>query len=720
MLSDQNTSLNHPTVADESTSLVKTDILDQTIGIVSIDSPPMNTTSQAVRAGLLKSLTDLITDDTIKSIVIMCEGRSFIAGAEVSEFGKPPIAPTLAEVIHVIEGSTKPVIASIHGFALGAGLELALSCDYRIAVQGAKLGLPEVHLGILPGAGGTQRTPRLIGVEKALEMILSGRHVPASEALEIGLIDELVTVDDAKHAGVTFASKVIDQKLPLRKVRDMTNHIEGKDFQVVFDNTLDTLKKTSGNLFSPFKIVEAVKAATELPFEQALKRERELFMQCMDSPQREGLIHAFFAERKVSKTPESATSSPREINHVGIIGGGTMGTGISVALLTAGIEVTLVEQDAESAERTRAKISKIFDRSIEKGRITEEKRDALMNNHFKTATDYSSLSKADLVIEAVFENMDLKKTIFLELDGILRPGAILASNTSYLDLDELAAQTNRPSDIIGLHFFSPAHIMKLLEVVVAKETASDVIATGFDLAKRLRKVAVRAGLCDGFIGNRLMMQYRRAADYMMEDGATPYEIDTALRNFGFAMGPFQVADLAGLDIGWATRKRLAPTRDPNERYIRVADRICEQGWFGQKTGKGYYIYPNGARIGEPNPEVLAIIDQERQQRGINPKSFSEDEIIQRYMTGMINEGANIVLEGVALRPLDVDMVKVFGYGFPRFRGGPMKYADMIGLENVLANIQQHAKEDSNYWKPSPLLSDLVSKGKNFESLNETI
>ena len=688
------------------------------IGIITIDSPPMNTTSQAVRAGLLAVLNTVFEDDTVQVVLLTCAGRSFIAGAEISEFGKTPAAPALADVIDVMDAATKPIVAAIHGVALGAGFEIALACHYRLALKTAKVGLPEVNLGILPGAGGTQRTPRLVGAEKALEMILSGRHVKAQEALEIGLLDEVSDGDDARAAGLIFAQRLIAQNMPVRRVRDMHDRIavdHGND--TVFETATAGLARRGRGLFSPYKIVEAIRAAVDLPFDEGIKRERELFLECIASPQREGLIHAFFSERKVSKIPEGTTSIPRAITHVGILGGGTMGSGISVALMNAGINVTMIEQDAEAAERGRQRILGVYDRSIKKGRMSVEECDALMAKRYAVGTDFAMLSEVDLVVEAVFENMDVKKDMFAKLDKIVRPGAILATNTSYLDINEIAAVTSRPEDVVGLHFFSPANIMKLLEVVVADKTADDVVATSFDLGKKLRKVAVRAGMCDGFIGNRLMMQYRRAADYLMEDGASPYDIDAALRKFGFAMGPYQVADLAGMDIGWATRKRLAPTRDPNERYVAVADRICEKGWFGQKTKRGYYIYNDEFPRGGPNPEVLNIIDAERAAKGITPKSFDDDEIVRRYMLAMINGGADIVSEGIALRPLDVDMVLLFGYGFPRYRGGPMKYADMIGLENVLASINEYAKEDANFWQPSKLLVDLVAAGKNFDSLN---
>ena len=446
--------------------------------------------------------------------------------------------------------------------------------------------------------------------------------------------------------------------------------------------------------------------------------ERQLFMQCIASPQRAGLIHAFFAEREVLKAPETRAAKPRPLESAGIVGGGTMGAGIAVAMLDAGLPVTMVERDETSLARGRAHVERVYDGLVKKNRMTLEAKAALMAR-FSGSTSYDAFAQVDIVVEAVFEDMAVKKAVFAELDRVCKPGAVLATNTSYLDIDEIAASISRPADVLGLHFFSPANIMKLLEIVVPAKVAADVVATGFELAKRLKKVPVRAGVCDGFIGNRILAVYRQAADHMMEDGASPYEIDRAVRSFGYPMGPFQVSDLAGGDIGWATRKRKAATRDPKARYVQIADRICERGWFGQKTQRGYYLYPEGARVGEPDAEVLAIIDAERQRAGVTPRSFSEDEIMRRYMAAMINEGANVVHQRIALRPLDVDVTFLHGYGFPRFRGGPMKYADTIGLARVLADIREFAKQDPVFWKPSPLLVDLVERGADFASLDRS-
>ena len=479
---------------------------------------------------------------------------------------------------------------------------------------------------------------------------------------------------------------------------------------------IETAKKARG-LFSPMKIIECAKAAVELPFEQGLAKERELFLRCLESPQRQGLIHAFFAEREVSKIPEAKAAAPRAFAKLAIIGGGTMGAGITVAALDAGFPVIMIERDAESIARGQANVEKVYNGLIAKGRMTEEGKAAIMAR-YTPSTSYDDLKDVDLVIEAVFEDLDVKKAVFKELDRVCKPGSVLATNTSYLDIDAIAASTSRPQDVIGLHFFSPANIMKLLEIVVPAKVSADVVATAFELAKKLKKVPVRAGVCDGFIGNRILAVYKQAADYIMEDGASPYEIDEAVRAFGYPMGPFQVTDLAGGDIGWATRKRRAATRDPKARYVHVADRICERGWFGQKTGRGFYLYPQGARVGQPDPEVLAIVDEERAKKGVTPRKFTPEEIIRRYMASMVNEGAKVVEEGIALRPLDVDVTFISGYGFPRWRGGPLKWADMQGLDKILADIKEFEKEDPLFWKPAALLEKLVAEGKNFDSLNK--
>ncbi|MFM0513341.1 3-hydroxyacyl-CoA dehydrogenase NAD-binding domain-containing protein [Paraburkholderia sp. RL17-373-BIF-A] len=687
--------------------------------LVTIDHAPVNALSADVRRGLLAAVEAADADKAVEAVLIVGAGRNFIAGADIREFGKPPVPPSLPDVCNRIEACTKPVVAAIHGAALGGGLEVALAAHYRIAVDGAKLGLPEVQLGLLPGAGGTQRTPRLIGAQAALDLILSGRHAGAKEALSLGLIDRVGSSDDILAEGLAYVHELLAAHAPARRTRDaaaLGDH--AASLAAVATARAETAKKSRG-LFSPLKIVNAVEAAIEQPFDEGLRLERKLFLECIDSPQRAGLIHAFFAEREVLKAPETRDAKPRALNTIGVVGGGTMGAGIAVAALDAGLPVTMIERDDVSLARGRAHIEKVYDGLIAKGRMSAEKKAALMAR-WSGSTSYDALADADLVIEAVFEDLGVKQAVFAELDRVSKAGAVLATNTSYLDIDAIAASISRPADVIGLHFFSPANIMKLLEVVVPKQVSADVVATAFELAKKLRKTPVRAGVCDGFIGNRVLAVYRSAADAMMEDGASPYQIDAAVRAFGFPMGPFQVVDLAGGDIGWAARKRRAATRNPAARYVQISDRLCERGWFGQKTGRGFYLYPEGSRSGTPDPEVESIIDAERARAGITPRSFTDEEIMRRYMAAMINEGANVVHERIALRPLDVDVTFLYGYGFPRYRGGPMKYADMVGLPKILADIREFAKEDPLFWQPSPLLVELVERGADFASLNQSV
>lgn len=701
--------------SDNTASVVQTR-LDGEVLVVSIHNPPVNALGQAVRAGLLAAVEQAAADAAVKALLIVGEGKAFIAGADIREFGKPAMPPSLPEVCNAIEASPKLVVAAIHGPALGGGLEVALSAHYRLALPKALLGLPEVNLGLLPGAGGTQRAPRVMGVKAATELMLSGKHLSAKAAAAAGLVDQLVDGDDVTAAGLAYTRGLLAAGAPVRRTRDIEITDKVGALAELEALAIDTAKKARG-LFSPLKIIECAKAAVNLPFEQGLAHERALFVQCLESPQRQGLIHAFFAERETAKIPEAKAAAPRAFAKLAIIGGGTMGAGITVSALDAGYPVIMVERDAESIARGQANVEKVYNGLIAKGRMTEEGKAAIMAR-YTASTSYDDLKDVDLVIEAVFEDLEVKKAVFKELDRVCKPGAVLATNTSYLDIDAIAAATARPQDVIGLHFFSPANIMKLLEIVVPAKVSADVVATAFELAKKLKKVPVRAGVCDGFIGNRILAVYKQAADYIMEDGASPYEIDAAVRGFGYPMGPFQVTDLAGGDIGWATRKRRAATRDPKARYVEVADRICENGWFGQKTGRGFYLYPQGARVGQPDPEVLAIVDAERAKKGVTPRQFTPEEIMRRYMAAMVNEGAKVVEEGIALRPLDVDVTFISGYGFPRWRGGPMKWADMQGLDKILADIQAFEQEDPLFWKPAALLKKLVAEGKNFDSLNQ--
>lgn len=685
---------------------------------MTIDHAPVNALSVDVRRGLVEAIDAAEADAAVAALLIVGAGRNFIAGADIREFGKPPLPPLLPSVCNRIEACAKPVVAAIHGAALGGGLEVALAAHYRLAVRGAKLGLPEVQLGLLPGAGGTQRAPRLIGAAAALDLMLSGRHARAEEALSLGIVDRLGATDDVLGEGLAYARELLAAKAGPRPTRAATGLADGEASRAAVEAARKETASRARGLFSPMKIVDAVQAALTLPFDEGLALERRLFVECLESPQRAGLIHAFFAEREVAKAPETKAATPRPIASVGVVGGGTMGAGIAVAVLDAGLPVTMVERDDEALARGRGHIERVYDGLVAKGRITADAKNAALAR-FKGSTSYDALADVDLAIEAVFEEMSVKKAVFTELDRVCKPGAMLATNTSYLDIDEIAGATSRPGDVIGLHFFSPANVMKLLEIVVPARVSADVVATSFELAKQLRKVPVRAGVCDGFIGNRLLAVYRTAADYLMEDGASPYQIDRAMREFGYPMGPYQVVDLAGGDIGWAARKRRASTRDPRMRYVEVADRLCERGWFGQKTGRGFYLYEQGSRSGKPDPEVEAIVEAERERAGIAPRSFTDEEIVRRLMCAVINEAANVVREGIALRPLDVDIALIYGYGFPRYRGGPMKYADMLGLPTVLAELERLSQEDAFFWQPSPLIVDLVARGADFSSLNGT-
>lgn len=682
------------------------------IAVLRIDNPPVNALGHAVRQGLEDGMSQAESDGA-KAVLIYGEGRSFPAGADIREFGKPPMDPHLPDVCARIEASPLLVVASVHGTALGGGLEVALGADYRIAVPSARVGLPEVLIGVMPGAGGTQRLPRLIGAQSAVDIITSGRQVSAREALELGIFDR-VDEGEPREVGLAYTEQLLEQNAKLRPIRDMPSP-EPIDFDAAYEATL---KKGRGQL-SPAVAVRGVQAACELPFDEGMKRERELFWELMETDQRQALIHAFFGERAVSKLPELEGVEPRNIAHIAVIGGGTMGAGIATAALLSGLDVTLLEMNTDAADAARERITSNLAGALKRGKIDEAKFAHLTETALSLATDYGALAQVDMVIEAVFEDMSVKKQVFEKLDETCKAGAILATNTSYLDVNEIAACTSRPGDVIGLHFFSPAHVMKLLEIVVADKTAPDVVATGFALGKRLGKVSVRAGVCDGFIGNRILAVYRAAADNMILDGASPFQIDEALEEFGFAMGPYAVADLAGLDIGWAVRKRKREEGLPETaRDPHFADKLCEAGHFGQKTGKGFYVYEKGSRGRTPNDEVLEHIAADREAMGITPRDFTADEIVRRYMAAMVNEAAKVVGEGIARRPLDVDMTLLYGYGFPRHQGGPLKWADLQGLAGILADIKRYAAEDPVFWKPAPLLEELVAAGRTFDDLNK--
>ncbi len=670
------------------------------IGLIGLNNPPVNAAGHGLRAGLAAAVDALEGDDSVQVIAIYGEGRSFIAGADIREFGKPAQAPLLPDVCNRLERCTKPVISVLHGAALGGGLEVAIATHARIAIDGVQLGFPEVGLGILPGAGGTQRGPRLVGIANALDLITSGKRITATQALAIGLVDKVVT-GDARHMAIAAARDVLAGRLATRVTGD--EPVAPDDAAIAASAAM--LQETQAHLFSPHHAVRAV-AASLRPLTQGLIEERRLFNECMDSPQRAGLIHAFFAERAVAKIPESG-ATPRHINKIGVIGAGTMGAGIATSCLLAGCQVVLVDRTDDAVARGRATVAANLDGAVKRGKMSADARAGIL---LTTAVDMAAIAGSDLVIEAAFEDMAVKKALMRQIADIC-PDALLATNTSYLNLDDIAAATARPQDVIGLHFFSPAHVMRLLEVVVGAKTRPDAVATGFALAKRLGKVAVRSGVCDGFIGNRIMNHYRKAADHMMLDGATPDQIDTAVRGFGFAMGPFEVSDLAGLDIGWANRKRVG--RVPGERYVSVADKLCEAGQFGRKTGRGFYDHENGGA----NPDLMDLLAHERAAHGVTPRAFTADEIVARYMTAMIAEATRVVQDGIALRPIDVDAVFLFGYGFPRWRGGPLHYADTLGAAEILRRINGFAKDDAQFWQVPPLLRDMAETGRTFADMN---
>lgn len=637
------------------------------LAIIRINNPPVNALSQEVRAGLLSACAEIDSDDAIKAAILICDGRTFIAGADIREFGQQPLEPHLPDVISRIESSAKPWIAAIHGTALGGGCEVALGCRFRIATPSAKFGLPEVNLGLIPGAGGTVRLPRIIGIPAALDMITSGKPVSAEKAATLGLVDILAPEDELLEAAVGLANAQIENPKPAPDSLNCNpEEISDDDWEEI----LVTIKKKARGQISPVEAALAVKDGVSLPREEAFLKERQRFLALKESDQSAALRHVFFAKRQTAKISELKGVKPLALKQCGIIGGGTMGAGIAATFLLSGLNVTLIEQNEHAEDAAQKRVFDILNASRARGIITPAKLEEIQSD-FKTSSNYKVLSNSDLVIEAVFEEMSVKKQVFAELAHVCRQDAVLATNTSYLDVNEIAKTTPNPERVIGLHFFSPAHIMKLVEIIKTDIVSPDVLSTGFALAKRLRKTPVLAGICDGFIGNRILAAYRKQCDYMLEDGASPQEIDQAMRSFGMAMGPFEMQDLAGLDIGWANRKRLAPSRSPSERYVKIADRLCELGRFGQKTGAGWYKYQDGSRQGAVDEIVETIITEERQSAGITPRSFTMAEIQKNILRAMVSEGQKILNEGIARSAADIDTVFVHGYGFPRWRGGPM-------------------------------------------------
>ncbi len=676
------------------------------VGIIKINNPPVNALSAGVREGIKGGIEMAGNDDSVSSVVIWCEGRTFIAGADITEFGKPPKGPSLNEVIGYIEMCPKPVVAAIHGTALGGGLETALGAHYRVANAGARVGLPEVKLGILPGAGGTQRLPRVVGVPMALKMITSGDPIDAANALKVGLVSEVID-GDLKAGAIAFAKKVVAEGRPLVKISDQTDMLEAaRKNPAIFDDFRKSIARKTRGFQAPENCIKAVQAAVELPFPEGLKRERELFMELMQGEQSVSQRYFFFAERMAAKIPDVPKDTPLiDINSCGIIGAGTMGGGIAMNFLQAGIPVTIVETSQEGLDKGIALIEKNYAATVSKGRMSQDAMDKCLDLLHGT-TNLEDVKDVDIVIEAIFENMDVKKELFGKLDAICKDGAILATNTSTLDINEIGAATKRPESVIGLHFFSPANVMKLLEEVRTDKTSKTVMATCMALAKRIGKVPAMVGVCEGFVGNRILHRRAEQATALLMEGALPQDVDRVLFDFGLPMGPFAMSDLAGNDVGWRIRQGKGVTSP-------IADAICELGRFGQKTGSGYYLYKDGSRTPTPDPIVEDIIVKASKDAGIERRSISDDEILKRCIYPMINEGCKILEEGIAVRASDIDVIWVYGYGWPVYRGGPMRYAEAVGLENVYNTLLEYQKSHGDFFKPSALLEKMVKEGKTF-------
>lgn len=683
-----------------------------TVGFITVDNPPVNALSIGVRKGIVECLAEGAADVDAKALVLICTGRTFIAGADITEFNKPLEDPDLNAVIAALEDCPKPVIAAIHGTALGGGLETALGCHYRCAAPSAQVGLPEVKLGIIPGAGGTQRLPRIAGVKAALEIITSGDPIPAAKAHELGIVDEIV--DEKLEGAAAFAEKVIAEGRPLRRIRDLSDKLaEARENPGMFDELRKSVAKSKRGYEAPQHGINAVEAAVNLPFSKGLEREREIFGEALFSTQSFAQRHIFFAERQVSKIPDiSKDQSTLPINSAAVIGAGTMGGGIAMNFANAGIPVVLIDSTQELLDKGLGVIRKNYAGTVSKGRLTQEKMDQRMGL-IKPALSYDAIGGVDIVVEAVFEEMDIKKEVFKNLDAVCKSECILATNTSTLDVNEIAASTSRPEKVIGLHFFSPANVMKLLEIVRAAKTSKETLATALALAKSIKKVGVVVGVCDGFVGNRMVHGYIREAMFLLEEGALPQQVDKAIYDFGFPMGPLQMSDLAGLDVGWRIRKRQAATRPKDERYCEIGDKICEMGRYGQKTGAGFYKYKPGNRNPIPDPEIEALCIAESKAKGITRRTITDEEIVKRCIYPLINEGARILEEGIALRAGDIDIVYIYGYGFPVFRGGPMFYADSVGIETVYKDICAFHNEHGQLWEPSALLERMAKDGKTF-------
>ncbi|HXY90391.1 MAG TPA: 3-hydroxyacyl-CoA dehydrogenase NAD-binding domain-containing protein [Xanthobacteraceae bacterium] len=682
---------------------------DGAVAVIIVDNPPVNALKYEVRAGMLENFTQAATDKSVEAIVLTGAGRTFMAGADITEFGKPMKAPGLSEVIAAIEKIQKPTIAAVHGTPLGGGLEVTLGCHFRVAAPGTRLGLPEIKLGIIPGAGGTQLLPRLVGVEKGLAMILSGDPIPAKEALAAGLVDEIIEGDLVKGA-VAFAKKVIAEKRPLKHVRDLDDKIAPfRANPEKFNEAAANVAKKSRGLEAPLAAIEAVRAAVTLPVDEGLKRERELFVKLVAGEQSKAQRYIFFAEREAAKIPGMpAGLKPREVARAAVIGAGTMGGGISMSFVNAGIPVTVVETGEEALKRGFDTIKKNYQISVQRGALKQEdadKRFALL----KGTTSMDGVKDADIVIEAVFEEMNIKKEVFGVIDKLAKPSAVLATNTSYLNVDQIAQTTKRPKEVLGTHFFSPANVMKLLEIVRGKETAPDVLATAMAVGRKIGKVPVVVGVCHGFVGNRMLSPRQNQAERLLLEGALPRDVDAAAVEFGFPMGPFAMSDLAGIDVGWRIRKALGTRNE-------IADALADMGRFGQKTGRGFYIYEKGSRSPIPDPEVEEIIVAASKRLGIPRRQIDKKEIIERLVFPMINEGAKILDEGIAYRASDIDVIWVYGYGWPIWRGGPMYYADHVGLAYIRDQLAKYAKaSDQKMLEPSPLLLRLAAENGSFAS-----
>jgi 3-hydroxyacyl-CoA dehydrogenase len=681
------------------------------VAVVTCDNPPVNALKHEVRAGLVEAFRQAGADPAVRAIVLACAGRTFFAGADITEFGKPPQEPGLLEVIDLVEATPKPVVAALHGTTLGGGLELALGCHFRIAAPGARIGLPEIKLGLLPGAGGTQRLPRLVGPEKALKAILSGAMIPAEEALADGVLDGIL-VGDLVEAAIAFARQVVAEARPLRRVRDREEGLEpARATPAAFDEAASALTRRLKGQRAPAACVESVRNSFALPFDEGLRREVALFKELLAGDQSRAQRHIFFAEREAAKIPDlPATVRPREIARAAVIGAGTMGGGIAMCFANAGIPVTVIETGEEALRRGLDKVAATYRTTIARGNLSVAEMDRRMALVSST-TDLAAVDGVDLVVEAVFEEMDLKKRVFADLDRLARPGAVLATNTSTLDVDEIARATRRPEDVLGMHFFSPANVMRLLEVVRGEDTGQEALATAMTAGRRLGKVPVAVGVCDGFVGNRMLARRSVESERLLLEGALPQEVDAAVVEFGFPMGPFAMGDLAGLDVSWRIR-RARGTR------AEIADALCAAGQFGQKTGKGYYRYEAGARTPIPDPDVERLVVDASARLGIPRRPISREEIVERMTFPMINEGARILEEGIAARPGDIDVIWVYGYGWPAWRGGPMFHAELVGLPRIRDRLAEYAARSGDpRLEPAPLLARLAAEGRGFASLS---